>query len=313
MDRWLENHNYKLQGGGSGGSMSAERLSKEIKPLLTLENAKEDYEKLRDYSCKDINRKSNIGNRCMDYYFFKYRLKTDTIKGVDFLTFYKQKTYLTLPSYKRLYKYEVDSGSNHAQAVYKVFQLYYGSVNAFKPIVVRDLLCVYKPKTMLDFSAGWGGRCIGAMSLDVNYIGFDTNSNLKSAYEGVIKTFPHKSDVKIFFRDSAKVDYSKYDYDFVFTSPPYFKKTKPTEAYEGMPEYADRDEFNEKFLFPVVENTYKHMKKGGHYTLNIPIDMYDDIKKVLGGASKKIPLPIQARYADRPPTYNEFIYVWKKA
>lgn len=299
----------RLHGSGSGSI--AEKLSKEIKPLLTLENAKADYEKLRDYKCSTINTKSNIGLRCMDYFFFKYRLKTDTIKGIDFLTFYKNKTHLTLPSYKRLYKFEIDSGSNHAQGVYKVFQLYFGSINAFKPIVVRDLLCKYKPKTMLDFSAGWGGRCIGAMSLDVNYIGFDTNTELKPAYEGVINTYPHDCDVKVYFRDSSKVDYSKYDYDFVFTSPPYFKKTKPTEKYEGMPNYKDRDEFNEKFLFPVVLNTYKHMKKG-HYTLNIPIDMYDDVKKVLGVANKKIPLPIQSRYSGQVPTYNEYIYVWDK-
>jgi hypothetical protein len=89
-------------------------------------------------------------------------------------------------------------------------------------------------------------------------------------------------------------------------------KTKPTEEYEHMPKYENRDEFNEKFLFPVVLNSYKHLKKGGHYALNIPIDMYDDLKKVMGKADKKIPLFIKPRFSSIGATYKEYIYVWNK-
>jgi hypothetical protein len=78
-----------------------------------------------------------------------------------------------------------------------------------------------------------------------------------------------------------------------------------------MPKYATREEFNEKFLFPVVQNTYKHMSKG-HYCLNIPMDMYEDVKKVLGASSTKIPLFIQKRYSGQEGGYKEYIYVWTK-
>jgi DNA modification methylase len=150
------------------------------------------------------------------------------------------------------------------------------------------------------------------MSLGINYIGFDTNTSLKTAYKNMINAYPHDGNVTIHFQDSAKVDYSRYTYDFVFTSPPYFQKTKPTEGYENMPEYEDRDDFNERFFFPVVRNTYKHLSRNGHYALNIPIDMYEDIKKVLGPADKKIPLYIQKRYAGQEGGYKEYIYVWNK-
>jgi hypothetical protein len=301
IDYWLQHY---LEGSG------AVDLAKQLKPL-TRQDALDDYEKLRDAECSSINLASKVGNKAMDYFFFKHRLETKAKTGKSFVDWLKGNP-ISSPSAKRLYKYNIDHGKSSIVAKYDVFRLYGGSINAFKPVVARDLYCRYEPKTILDFSAGWGGRCLGAMSLDINYIGFDTNLSLKSAYKGLIDTYPHDCKVSIHFQDSAKVDYSKYDYDFVFTSPPYFQKTKPTEGYEHMPEYTDRDDFNERFFFPVVENTYKHLSRNGHYALNIPMDMYEDVKEVLGSADKKIPLYIQKRYAGQEGGYKEFIYVWTK-
>lgn len=286
-------------------------LAKKIKPI-TKEQAVEDYEKLRDANCKDINPKSHSGSRAMDYFFFALRLQTKGKGGVNFKEFYENKEYLKEGSAKRLYEYNLAHRKSHIVAAYDVFRLYKSSINAFKPIVAKELYCKYNPKTILDFSAGWGGRCLAAMSMDINYIGFDTNKGLKKAYDGMVKLYPTNSKVSMHFVDSSKVDFTKYTYDFVFTSPPYFQKTKPTEEYRDMPKYENRDEFNEKFFFPVVRNSFNGLSKGGHFCLNIPMDMYEDVKKVLGTADKKYPLYIQSRYSDRPPVYKEFIYVWNK-
>lgn len=286
-------------------------LATKIKPI-TKQEALKDYEKLRAIDCKDINPRSNIGNNAMDYFTFKYRLNTKVKGKYDFPTFWKNKEYLKSPSSIRLFEYGLDHGKDKYTSAFDVFRLYKGSANAFKPIIAKQLYCIYKPKTILDISAGWGGRCLGAMSMDINYIGFDTNTNLRKSYEGIIKTYPSDSDVKIFFKDSSTVDFNKFDYDFVFTSPPYYKDTYLTEKYENMPSYTSKEEFNENFLFPVVINSFNGMKKGGHYCLNIPIDMYEDVKQVLGKSTKKYPLHIQSRYSDKKPTYKEYIYVWDK-
>lgn len=153
---------------------------------------------------------------------------------------------------------------------------------------------------------------LGAMATNTNYIGFDTNTNLRKAYADMIKAYPHDCKVSIHFQDSAKVDYSRYTYDMVFTSPPYFLKTKPTEAYEKMPHYTDRDDFNKRFFFPVVEKTWKHLQSGGHYCLNIPMDMYEDIKTILGPCSSKTLLPKMKRAKGGGENYKEYIYVWNK-
>jgi hypothetical protein len=298
-----------LVGAGLSG------LASELRDI-SKEDAIDDYEKLRDTPCNKINQNSLVGNKAMDYFFFANRLRTKGIRGISFPEWLKTDEYKK-PYYQRLIKKSMESGNSLIKAKYAAFRLYSGSgtISAFKPIIARSLYCRYDPTTILDFSAGWGGRCLAAMSLDKNYIGFDTNKTLRPAYAGMKKLYPTKGDIRIEFRDSSKVDYSKYDYDMVFTSPPYFKKTKPTEKYEQMPEYSDRDDFNERFLFPVVRNTYKNLKSGGVYCLNIPMDMYEDVKTVLGATREKIPLVLRPRGKTAKNfggDYKEFIYVWRK-
>ena len=297
---------HKLVGAG------LHELAQKVRSL-TKEDAMKDYENLKKQR-PGTNLMGRIGNRAMDYYFFEKRLDTGSKRGDNeaFPAFFARKGWNDAPSYKRLYKMGLDSGQSAERSAYSVFSLYWGAINAFKPIVARMLYDKFNARTVLDFSAGWGGRALAAMSLDINYIGFDTNTDLRKPYEQMIKDFPHNSDVKVHFQDSSKVDYSKYDYDMVFTSPPYYLKTKPTEAYKNMPKYADRAEFNEKFLFPVVRKTYEHLKTGGHYCLNIPMDMYDDIISVLGRANSKILLPKISRAGSGKGSYKEYIYVWNK-
>jgi len=270
---------------------------------ITVYQALDDYMKL----CKtDPVETSRIGNKAMNYHFFTLTLRTKTKRGQSFDEFLESDE----PN-KPYYKKFIDKRGNTLKAKYDAFQLYSGSINCFKPIIAKKLYQRYNPTTILDFCAGWGGRCIAAMACDINYIGFDTNIHLKEAYEEL--NYPTTSKVEIHIEDSSLVDYSQYTYDMVFTSPPYFK-TRAIEVYEGMPDYKNRNDFNESFLFPVIENTYAHLSKGGIYALNIPLYMYDDIKNILGECNTKIPLKISKRSSIKKfgGEYSEYIYVWLK-
>jgi hypothetical protein len=283
---------------------------------ISLEDAVLDYMKLCDVPLVTLNERSLVGNRAGNYFFFIHRLATRTANGVSFPEWLKTDA-CEKPHYKRLIEKTLGDGRNLIQAKHKAFTLYSGcgTIKAFRPLHARKLFATYNPTTVLDFSAGWGGRCLGAMSLGIDYIGFDTNIDLKPAYDAMVALYPTKSKVAIHFQDSATVDYSKYKYDMVFTSPPYFKKTKPTERYAHMPEYKDRADFNARFLFPVVLSTYKHLQPGGVYCLNIPIDMYDDIVTVMPECTDKIPLACKSRSKDKSHLggqYKEYIYVWRK-
>ena len=292
---------------------------------ISKEDAIADFEKLCSTNCKTINPASKVGNDIMDHYFFHHRIETKSKRGINYFDWIKTNWKTNEPEY-RLYKVNLANGKTPEKARYGVFRLYYGAVNGFKPLIARWLYCKYKPNTkhaILDFSAGWGGRCIGALSLGLKYIGIDTNTDLRGDYDRLTRDLQthtsHTPELELVFKDSATIDYSAYDYDMVFTSPPYFKKTRPTEEYAHMPHYASREDFNTRFLFPAIERAWTHLKKGGVFALNVPMDVYEEIKsaKLLPPLFAKHPLYIQPRFAKGNPTgkteqYKEYIYVWKK-
>jgi tRNA1(Val) A37 N6-methylase TrmN6 len=135
-----------------------------------------------------------------------------------------------------------------------------------------------------------------AIHNNINYIGFDTNKNLKKPYDKIIKLLKLNNKVKIIFRDSSKINYKKYTYDMVITSPPYYN----IELYPYMKKLK-KEEWLNNFLIPMINNSYNNLSKGGHYILNIPIILYEIVKNIIGVADKKIKLK-----------NKEYIYIWYK-
>jgi DNA modification methylase len=163
---------------------------------------------------------------------------------------------------------------------------------------------------------GWGGRLVGACAVDVpKYIGIDLNTSLKKPYTDMIKMLKPLTDTKIDvrFKDALKVDYSKLDYDMVFTSPPYYN----LEIYEGTVKKT-KDDWDDQFYKPIFTKTWTHLKKGGHYCLNVPREVYERVcLDIFGKADELIPLVKAERKKvgeakDPKKKYGEFIYVWRK-
>lgn len=299
---------------------------------ISFEKACLDFNALQalDFTHKNMSvlHSAKIGNTVMDYYFLKHRLNTKTKRGVSYYEWIKTRWEHNAAEH-RMYKFNLAQGKSPEQARYGVFRLYYGSVQGFKPLIAKWLYTMYAPKiAILDFSAGWGGRCLAAMTLGIPYIGVDTNVDLRPVYQRMVRDLTPllpentrtSSRVTMTFKDAASVNYADYDYDMAFTSPPYFKSLRPAEVYAHMPSYESRDAFNERFLFPAVRNTYAHLKRGGTYAINIPGDAFQDIRRanlLPQRLSAKHRLFIQPRFAKGNPVnpdkqYKEYIYVWKK-
>jgi hypothetical protein len=204
---------------------------------------------------------------------------------------------------------------------YNLFQLYYGAVNQFPPSMAKYIYCKYKPKkAILDFSAGWGGRALAALSLGIPYIGIDTNKSLKPGYEAMRKLYEPAGTLQMHWQPSETVDFSKLDYDLVFTSPPYFM----IEEYKGMKGYEGKKNFIDTFFVPVVKSAYAHLPAGGTLALNMPVEMYEYVRGCLPRLSTKHTLPVSQRYAKAGNAKGkaillndaedrfEYIYIWKK-
>ncbi len=314
-------HKKSLKSSKSSKSTNRKDVAAAIKDI-PLSKARADFAALKAVPCADINQAAKIGNAVMDHYFFRHRLAAKTKRAISYYDWIRT-DWQRNESEHSFYKFNLGQGKTPEKARYAVFRLYYGAIHGFKPLIAKWLYCTYKPRTaVLDFSAGWGGRCLGAMALGIPYIGIDTNKDLHPAYERMVKQLDSEpnSKVSMHFQDAAATDFSRFKYDMVFTSPPYFKTVKPIEGYAHMPHYADRADFNARFLFPVVRSTYANLARGGTYALNIPDDMYDEIRAAGILPSRllaKHRLFLQPRFAKGNPNhpdvqYKEHIYVWKK-
>lgn len=270
-----------------------------------------DYEKLKSAT----NDGSRAGSKFVNFFTAVERLNTKGFRGLSFFDIYYN--FNDLYNNKSYFKKYID---NTFKGLYfthdeltkikmlkQLNSLYNGAVGIFRPIIAKNIIEKFKPKNMLDFTMGWGGRLVAACSLNINkYIGIDINTNLNPLYQNMILALKNLSTTEIIllFQDAISVDYSKLDYDFVLTSPPYYNK----EIYNNCGKKTKK-EWNETFYIPIFKSTYEHMKKG-YYCLNVPSYIYEDIcVSVLGEATEKIPFNKTKRPVN---DYKEFIYVWEK-
>jgi len=183
-------------------------------------------------------------------------------------------------------------GRTAAGNVFECFRINLGSVVMFKATTAKYLYKKYKATSVLDPTAGWGGRMLGAWSLGIDYTGLDTNVEMKDTYDKMIafldaeleavngldnNFFELERDFKLqmIWKSCLDVDFSKLDYDFVLTSPPYIN----LELYEHMEPWETDKAFYEQFFIPLWAKCVANIKPGGNVAFNISPKMYADALK----------------------------------
>jgi len=298
-----------------GGKITKEKikLAQSIK-FITKEDAINDLENLINISPTKKDLTKIIGNKFINYYMFPYKLDVyKDIKKSNFYDFYKNPSLFLGEKGLKHYKEFIKTRSS-----YHFYSLYHSNIATFKPLLSKYIYQLFNPSCVLDVAMGWGGRLIGATSIpNIKYIGFDTNKDLIKPYKKMVKDLNISKRIKLIFKDSSKANFSKFNYDMVFTSPPYYRNNKLIERYEGMPEYNNEEDWYDKFFYPVFSNAYKYMQVGGHFCINTNLQGYVMLKRFLGKCDKKI--NIKNSVGNRVRTDGEFknkskeyIYVWKK-
>ena len=128
-----------------------------------------------------------------------------------------------------------------------------------------------KTGTTWDMSCGFGGRLLGAIAADVNYIGtdpctktFEGLQQIKEDWAGLNRTIElHKLGSEDFRPDKNSID-------LCFTSPPYYDWEKYSdEETQSYIKYPTKEEWIEGFLRETIENCYYGLKKGGTLIMNV--------------------------------------------
>jgi hypothetical protein len=157
----------------------------------------------------------------------------------------------------------------------------------FKTMNAKALYEKYVPKggTIYDFSAGFGGRMLAALTSKNNYkyLGVEpcveTYNNLLQLGEHIDNVVgievDHnmigKSRWKVFCQGSEDYRHKAGNFvDFAFSSPPYFNLEKysdeDTQCYNKFPTL---DEWFQGYVRQTIKNIYFMLKPNAHYAVNI--------------------------------------------
>ncbi len=276
--------------------------------LITDADIKGEFVKLRQLKC-DTNTRSFCGNKIIYHFMLEHMLKTRRDKkGYKLLSEIFDDEEAKKKLIDRTIKMNRRKKLDYIEPVdiYECFRFCKGSVNTFKAGTTRYLVKRFKATTMLDFTAGWGGRMLGAISRDVNYIGIETNTNLRAGYKAMGKIiWDIHADCQMIWHNCLDVDFSTLDYDFVLTSPPYIN----LEMYEEMPLFKDKEAYYTEFLIPMINKCLNHIKNNGAVCINISNYMYDDYIEY-GGVACVEKIDLLQQMGGKPN--KEIVYVFRK-
>lgn len=283
--------------------------------LISTGELRRDLDNLRKLDVS-VNRNNFFGNPFLYHYQFKNLLRCRRDRGKTIYDIWAD-----ADERDKLIHYTREKnrgGRTAAGNVFECFRINTGSIVMFKASTAKYLYSKYGARHVLDPTAGWGGRMLGAWALGIDYTGMDTNIEMVDAYTGMTDFLyeydsmggllePQRS-LNMVWQSCLDADFSSIDYDFVLTSPPYINM----ELYEHMTAWRSDTDFYYNFLNPLWQKCLDHIRPGGTVALNISPKMYEaalehgmypahdseDLKQQLGQQTGK--------------KKQDKIYLWKK-
>jgi hypothetical protein len=152
-----------------------------------------------------------------------------------------------------------------------------GTIQNFKPMNARavwEYICPNFFGRVLDFSSGYGGRMLGAMTSNMryHYTGIDPNTETFAGLEalGSLINEVVGTDYEMYNTVSEEFDPEAGAYDAAFSSPPYFNLEIYTdEPTQCMNRYTNMDAWFEHYVEPTLRMLHKGLDRDGIYAVNI--------------------------------------------
>jgi DNA modification methylase len=220
---------------------------------------------------------SRIGYKCSNFFFQFERLQTPSYRKMSCFNYWKKMKDKIVENFHKGNK--IKHGDLFSRITFTNY-----SPSQFPIMTAGQIYKYFNATKVLDPFAGWGDRCIAAMALDIDYTGIDSNTHLKPSYTEMINFYPSKSKIKMIYKKIENVNIDKFDFDFVFTSPPYWDNNN-----ELIEKYHNTEINYHKFLkISLIPFVLKCINKNSNIwiCLNIPPKMYNDIKDIIGPCKK---------------------------
>jgi tRNA1(Val) A37 N6-methylase TrmN6 len=168
---------------------------------------------------------------------------------------------------------------NNKTTLYYQFRLFINCIlfkfcDVFPLFVPLSIYSIFKPRKILDMSAGWGDRLIGALAYhQADYTGVDPNSQLQSRYKEMIEMFKgnhNQHEYKVIESGFENVELGDERYDMMFSSPPYFNAEEYSKNInQSFHKYGEIDSWLNQFMYVSVDKIWKHLMEGGFFIMVI--------------------------------------------
>lgn len=146
----------------------------------------------------------------------------------------------------------------------------------FRPTWVRGLIHLLYPYqsvqglTMLDFSAGWGDRLLAAMAMNMNYIGYDPNLELKEGHDRMIADFGSVSRHRVIYKPFEDAVLGDQTVDVILTSPPFFNfEQYADDETQSIVRYPKFGQWMREFMIPSLKLSWAALRVGGYLVLHL--------------------------------------------
>lgn len=141
-----------------------------------------------------------------------------------------------------------------------------GSVTKYRTVTAKSIVKFYDAKRVLDPCIGWGGRMLGALAAEAEYIGCEPDPKTVAGLRGILEDLPTDiSSRATIIGEPAEVGLEsvKGVFDMVLTSPPYFNLEVYTGGDQSVGRYASWETWVEKWLKPIILRGLSLLKQGG--------------------------------------------------
>jgi len=152
-----------------------------------------------------------------------------------------------------------------------------GTIQNFKPLnatAIWEYICPMMFGRVLDFSSGYGGRMLGAMTsgMRYHYTGIDPNTKTYHGLVAMGELINNVIGTEFDMHHCGSEDFGiipEY-YDAAFSSPPYFNlEIYSDEPTQCMNKYSDRSAWFEHYVEPTLRVLHKGLTNNGIYAVNI--------------------------------------------
>ena len=127
-----------------------------------------------------------VGADFVNFFTHSERLNTVGRSGISFIDFLNNKDNVLSKGYvQKLISWyqETEPWRIEPWILYRIFNLYFGSINILQPHIAVSVFDRFKPTCVISPCAGWGGLLTAACAYSVpRWVGFETNEALKEIY-----------------------------------------------------------------------------------------------------------------------------------